>query len=201
MINYLYPVIKKATLFIFCLFSFSLTAQDAGLEILAVTTQQLQNNDEMYFYNGRIHLKDNTVLEGRVSINDRRYGEHFTVVRMKDSCKYIPNTKINAVIMYEEKDDVIIETKFEALDHGDKLYREIFYNEKKNITVYDSFERPFKNHLGYGVFVKENGVITNTYDFWTSGPKKDLINYINKRDKTKYKRRDFKTLQDLFDKL
>ena len=51
------------------------------------------------------------------------------------------------------------------------------------------------------VFIKENNILTDTFNFWSSGEKKDIINYINERDETKYKRGDFKSLDELFSKL
>jgi hypothetical protein len=162
---------------------------------------QLQNNDDVYFYEGKINLKDNNSIDGSISINNKRYGKYLTIVRTKDSCIFIPNTKINSVILYENNKNTTVETKFEALNNDNKLYRQVFHNDKKNITIYDSSKKPYRNRLGYGVYVKENGLTTYTYNFWSSGPKKDLINYLNKRDKTKYKRRDFKSIDDLFQKI
>ena len=201
MINYFYKTRLKIVVLIFSVFSFSATAQDVGLEMLNIVNMQLQNADELHFFKGKIELKNNTTITGNIGINAKRYGKYYTVVRTKDSCNYILNEEINAVYLYETQKGVATETKFEALEEGNKLYRRIFHNEKRNVTVYDTSVVPFRNRLAYGVFVKDKGVLTYTHNFWTSGPKKDLINYINKRDKTKYKRRDFKTLQDLFAKV
>ena len=201
MIHYISRTTNKFVILFFCLFSFSLVAQQAQLDMLNLVNTQLQNANDISFYNGKVNLKDNNSIDGRVSINNKRFGEYFTIVRTKDSCVYIPNAKINSVVLNENHKGTTIETKFELLNDGDKLYRQIYHNNTKNVTVYDSSEKPFRNRLGYGVFVKEKDLLTYTYNFWSSGPKKDLINYINKRDKTKFKRRDFKSLQELFDKV
>jgi len=196
--HYVNRTANKLTLLFLCLFSFSLVAQEEQIDLINL---QLQNSNETYFYDGTINLKDNSTIEGRISLNNKRYGEYFTIVKTKDSCIFVPNTNVNSVVLYETNKNTTVETKFEALNDDDKLYRQIFHNDKKNVTIYDSSKKPYRNQLGYGVFVKENELLTYTHNFWSSGPKKDLINYLNKRDKTKYRRRDFKSLDALFEKI
>lgn len=181
--------------------SLSLNAQknDDDLVNLQTVLFLTQNNPKTYFFDGKINLNNNDSLIGQISVNHKKNGEYSTIFRHNDSCTFVPNKTIKAVTLFEQ--DRKSETKFRFINDSNKLYREIFYNEKKNISVYDTSDKPFNDKLIAEVFVKENDTIINTFDFWTSGPKKDLINYLRKRDGIKYKRRDFDSLQDLFETL
>lgn len=191
----------KISLIITFLFSsFNSSAQNPSDEWIALQLtvfDQLNNKEFNPFYKGEIQLKNGNSLTGKVSLNYAENKEYETVIRQQDSLKFIPNKEIEDVVLYSEEGS---KTNFSALDQKGLLYRKVYQN-KNELTVYDSANRPYNNKLIATIFVKENDFIVNTFDFWTSGPKKDLVNYLNKRDGTNYKNRDFKTLEDLFEKL
>ena len=62
-------------------------------------------------------------------------------------------------------------------------------------------EKPFDGKTMSNIYVLENDKLVYIFNFWHSGPKADLLNYFEDRDKKKYKRRDFKNLEKLFAQL
>ncbi|WP_299225793.1 hypothetical protein [uncultured Psychroserpens sp.] len=164
-------------------------------EVNLFTTIFINNsNDNISFFDGTIKLNNNDVLNGRVSINHIKDQKLSVILKSEHKTKYIPNQDIKEVIL-NNKDGV--KTKFITLTNDNKLYREIFSNTN-NVTVYDTSKHPFDGRLIGEVLIDNDGTLINTYDFWASGPKQGLINYVSKRDGIKYKRRDFKSLQELF---
>lgn len=196
LINISTTMFKKFALLFSFIATFSLYAQqnlnDINVQTVLFNTLNDQN---INFFNGKISLNDNTTLTGEISLNHKHNGVYTTILKSGDLCKYIPNNMISTVILNENK------TTFIAINNSIKLYREVFKNTTKNIVVYDTSEAPFNGALIAEVFVKENDQVTNTFDFWTSGPKQDLINYLRKRDRVQYKRKDFNSLQDIFETL
>lgn len=154
-------------------------------------------NDEIYFYDGLINLKNNEILEGSISLNHIKDGKYSVILRTKDSCTYISNEDIEDVVLLEKNKHNVSQTRFVLLENHQKLLRELYFKDSEN-AIYDAMEKPFDGSVMNDVYVKENGSLIRLFDFWTSGPKKALINYINKRDNKKYKRRDFKSLEQLF---
>lgn len=194
--------ISKFCCFLFPFFIYAnLSAQkkDDAIEYFTLFHPIYQSNEVDYnpFYKGVIHKKDGSVLNGKISLNYNENTENSTIIKQNDDWEYILNADIDYVVLYNNEQS---ETLFYAIRDKDILYREIFKKDDKTV-VYDSSNKPFEHTLIAPVFVKENEVLVNTFDFWTSGPKKDLVNYINERDGKKYKNRDFKSLEDLFEKL
>lgn len=198
-------------LFIFAIFSFNLKAQDLDLintNILLINS--LDNSCDCDcsntldiskpFYNGNIILNDDTVLNGQVSINHLFNNNRITIYYNDNTYEPIDNDLIKEVNISHQKNEIISETTFFNLNNDGKLYR-LVYQKDSEISVYDSSTNPEENSLIGRVYVKENDTIIDTWNFWSSGSKKDLINYLNDRDGTNYKRRDFKSLDDLFSML
>ena len=189
---------KQITLLFILFISFSSRSQEADLDYINLQTIFLNDlNNEASFFEGQIHLKDNTTLNGLVSLNRSHYGEYVTVIRNDDGCRNIPNQNIDHVLLFDNNAESNSKTTFLQINEDGKLYRLVYQNEK-GTSVYDTSNRPFDELLIGEVVVQENDALNYIFDFWTSGPKKDLINYINKRDGKTYKRRDFKSLSTLF---
>ncbi len=173
------------------------TANDQATNYLNLQLVGVFNNDTPEFYNGIITLLDGTVLTGDISLNHVNNKTYNTIIVQDNDWVYIPNKTIKDVVLNSDQDD---KTKFTVIKEDAILYREV-YKKNEDVSVYDSSIRPFENRLTDKVYVKENNTVTNTFDFWTSGPKKDLVNYINNRDGSTYRNRDFKSLDELFAKL
>ncbi|WP_418636708.1 hypothetical protein [Winogradskyella sp.] len=149
------------------------------------------------FFEGKITLKDSTVLVGKISVNQYYQNRLITIFNNNDQYEPIDNEIIKDVNLRHDENQITKETKFQNISEDNRLYR-LVHQKDSSISVYDSSDNPQENSLVGKVYVKENNSITDTWNFWTSGPKKDLINYLNDRDGTNYKRRDFKALDDLF---
>ena len=147
--------------------------------------------DEAY-YPGKIILKSNDTLVGKISLN-YRIKENFSAL-FNDGIKEvkIPNDSIAKIILSYKNNEL---TEFESLDNSKQLYR-VLYSGK--VKIYDSSSRPQAGNLVSGVFIKENDQVYGLFNFWSSGPKQDMIDYINKRDGENFKRRDFKTNDAIF---
>ena len=61
--------------------------------------------------------------------------------------------------------------------------------------IYDESSKPTTNLVGE-IFVKEELNLKSLYNFWSSGPKQDLINYINERDNKSFRKKDFKNIDE-----
>jgi len=182
---------------LFILSASNIKAQQHEVDLLGLQTIQFNSDDNFAFFDGEIHLKNNETLKGRISLNHLHNNIYSTSIRTKDGCSYIPNTTIDNVVLYKNERYKQVETRFIPIEGYSKLFREVFKKDNKT-AIYDLLEKPFDGKILSGVYVKENDTMEYVYNFWSSGPKKDLINYINKRDNKAYKRRDFKTLESLF---
>lgn len=151
--------------------------------------------ETLYFYDGTVTLNNNEVLTGAISLNLKTNKTYFTVIDDGTSIRYIPNTEIAQIALINKNNTALgTESVFEKLGDGSRLYRRI---AKGSVAVYDSSSRPFEGNMVSGVFIKDDNKVHSIFNFWTSGAKQDLLNYINKRDNTKYKRSDFKSVTDL----
>lgn len=193
---------KNFIVFLVSLCSFSLQGQN---KLADQVNQQfafdLINNYNNYvnsFYEGEIYLNNNKKITGRFSLNNPEKNDTYSVIQNDgNKCQYIMNDTINSIILFsEDKNENITETKFTKLPNSEKFYR-IISNDGDKVKMYDSAKKPFDSNLIGEVFIKEEEKIVSTYNFWYSGPKKGVINYINKRDNKKFKRRDFKTVASL----
>jgi hypothetical protein len=184
-------------LLVFIILPPSMSAQNQNSEIHNLTNLLLINSidDDLYFFDGTISLNNQEILNGEISINHKNEGEYSVIIKTENIRKHIPNKDIDYVKMRRENDTNM--TKFVVINDDGKLYREVFTNEN-NTSLYDTSHKPFDGILIGEVLINDDGNIISTYNFWASGPKKGLINYINKRDGLNYKRSDFKTIQDLF---
>ncbi|MDG5491753.1 hypothetical protein [Psychroserpens sp. SPM9] len=191
----------KTCIVLWCLsLSFTNQAQNHEIELLGLQTILNNTNDanDYQFFDGEIHLKTEEVLKGDISVN--RINEHqkyAAIIRIENECFYIANTKIKEVYLYERIDKRDTKTKFVTINGHHKLFREVYKKDTETI-VYDLMDKPFDGKILNDVHIMENGNLLSIFNFWTSGPKKDLINYLNKRDNKNYKRRDFKSLEQLF---
>jgi len=169
----------------------------SALEALNLINTLNLTNNSTNFYEGEVHLKNNESFKGLISINKIQNGEYSTLINLEDGCKYVPNKNIKNVVLFGKSKDQQNETVFVMLQNKRKLYRELYTKDSKN-GIYDLLEKPFDWKIMSDVLIMEDNALTSVYNFWSSGPKKDIINYINKRDNKKYKRRDFKSLEKLF---
>ncbi len=200
-----YKILKRVILLCVTLFSLqtAFTQECASNNNNAVTSlvvNDLLFNDSntTHFYNGTLTLNNTTTINGKFSLNHYR-DNTLSVIHNDDegTHHYISTDSITSVILFrKEKNDIIDKTLFVKAKDDSKLYR-VISDETDKVMLFDSATKPFNGLLIGDVFVKENDSITNTYNFWSSGPKQDVINYINNRDNTKYRRRDFKTINDL----
>jgi len=143
------------------------------------------------YYSGKIILKSQDTLVGAVSLNYRINEDFVTLINDGTQEQKIPNEKIEKIVLL--KDNAF--TEFESIENSKLLYRIVHSGKTK---IYDSSSKPLNGSLISGVFVKENNQVYDLFDFWSSGPKQDLITYINKRDNANFKRRDFKSTDEIF---
>lgn len=149
----------------------------------------IQQEDD--YYQGKIILKSQDTLVGLVSLNYRIKEDFATLFNDGMQEIKIPNQNIEKIILV--KDNAV--TEFESIENSKLLYRIVYSGKSK---IYDSSSKPLNGSLVSGVFVKENDQVHNLFDFWSSGPKQDLITYINKRDNENFKKRDFKSTNEIF---
>lgn len=150
----------------------------------------IQQEEE--YYHGKIILKTQDTLAGRIALNYRAKENFYALFDDGTKEIRIPNENI-AKIVFTSKNNVF--TEFESLDKSKLLYR-VLHSGK--VKVYDSSSRPQSGNLVGGVFVKDKDQVHGLFNFWSSGPKQDLINYINERDGANFKRSDFKTPEEIF---
>ncbi len=196
-------------LLLFTSFYFSLKAQNSDLISASLTLLNSVNNDcdcchtlnmNQPFYEGKIILKDSTVYIGKINVNQPFENKMITILNIDNNYTPIDNALIKEVHLEHTENKNLTETKFINLNSDERLYRLIYQNESL-VTVYDSSNKLLDDLLVGRIIIKENNTLIDTWNFWSSGPKKDLINYINERDFTNFKQRNFKSLNDLFAKL
>jgi hypothetical protein len=153
-------------------------------------------NTNRPFYDGKIILNNSTILEGKISVNQSFKSKMITIFNSADNYEPIDNKLIKEVVLLSTENKV---TKFFNLNNDERLYR-LVHQKDTLVSVYDSSNKLQDNSLIGRILIIENNTLTDTWNFWSSGPKKDLINYLNDRDDTTFKRRDFKCLDELFAK-
>lgn len=183
----------------FLAFNTKALAQDENLDLF---NQQLffYSNLDYDFYDGEITMKNNEIINGILSLNHIDNEQYAVILSTDDGCIYIPNEDVSSVTLFEIDKGKTTATKFVAIEGYDKLFREL-YIKNENYAIYDLLEVPYDSKIINDVYIKENNTLVSIDNFWTSGPKKDLINYINERDNTDFKRKDFKSLNTLYAKL
>lgn len=157
-------------------------------------------NTNVPFYEGKITLKDRTVLTGEISVNQQFQNTLITLFKSDDQYEAIANATIKDVSIFNSDTILTDVTKFVNINDDDRLYR-LVYDNADETRVYDSSSKLTDTDLVGRIFIIKHNTLIDTWNFWSSGPKKDLINYLNDRDDTTYKRRDFESLTDLFAKL
>jgi hypothetical protein len=146
------------------------------------------------FFEGKIILKDSTILIGKISINQLYQNNLIAILNVDNDYRAIDNKTIKEVVLLSPEHK---ETKFFNLNIDERLYR-LVYQKHTIVSVYDASNKLQDNSLIGRLLVKENNMLTDTWNFWSSGPKNDLINYMNDRDNTNFKRRNFKSLDQIF---
>ncbi|WP_225035810.1 hypothetical protein [Winogradskyella sp. SM1960] len=194
---------------LFALISNSIYSQNKALELAnALLISNLNSdcnchntiNTNQPFFEGKVILKDSSVYKGNISINQPFENKMFTILKIDNTYNPLENDLIKEVHLTHTEEETPKETKYINLNSDERLYRLIYKNDDL-VSAYDASNEPFDKSLIGRIFIKENKTLTDTWNFWSSGPKKDVINYINDRDDTNYKRRDFESLNDLFAKL
>jgi hypothetical protein len=166
-----------------------------GLESI---TPNSNYSKTLHFFEGRIKLKDSTYFFGEICLNQLDKNQKYAAILRIDECAfYIPNATIKNIVLQQVLDKKNMKTKFISIDKEDKLFREV-YKKDPNTIVYDLKESPFDGKTLNDVHIMDNGNLLEIYKLTPSGPKKDIINYLNKRDNKTYNRGDFKTLKDVF---
>lgn len=180
--------LKPCCLVLFFLFASNFSYSQAVFDFYG--NYVIQQEEESY--SGSIILKSQNTLTGMISIN-YRMKENFSALFDDGVQKVkVPNESIEKVFLADSNNNL---SEFESIDGSKLLYR-ILYSGK--MKIYDSSSKPQNGSLVSGIFIKENDQIHSLFNFWSSGPKQDLINYINKRDNEHFKRRDFKTTDEIF---
>lgn len=164
--------------------SFSQIYNDENEQVIPETTS---------FYHGQIVLNDMTVVKGLVNINYRQNERFVTRVKSEGKILYIPNNEILLVTISSKNNNGVLENSFEKIDVDGKLYRIVGNGKRK---IYDESSKPTTNLVGE-IFVKEGLSSKSLYNFWSSGPKQDLIDYVNKRDNKDFRKKDFNNVDEL----
>jgi len=150
------------------------------------------------FYQGEMTLNDGSIIIGYFSLNNSIADNYVVLHDDGETYNYYCKDEINDVMLYNPNSDA--NTMFNFIKDDGKLYRKVFDNNM-DVIVYDTANYPFDNKLVNEVIIDVNNQLIETWNFWTSGPKHDLIKYLRERDDVRYKRSDFKTLDDIFRRL
>ncbi|MEQ3664776.1 MULTISPECIES: hypothetical protein [unclassified Olleya] len=150
------------------------------------------------FYKGELTLNDGSILIGYFSLNNSSTDNYVVLHDDGETYHYYCKDEINDVMLYNPNSDS--NTIFEFIKDDGKLYRKV-YDNNKDVIVYDTANYPFDNTLIDQVIIDVDNQLIETWNFWTSGPKHDLIKYLRDRDNIRYKRSQFKSLDDIFEKL
>ncbi|WP_028281906.1 hypothetical protein [Olleya marilimosa] len=150
------------------------------------------------FYQGEMTLNDGSIIIGYFSLNNSIADNYVVLHDDGETYNYYCKDEINDVMLYNPNSDA--NTMFNFIKDDGKLYRKVFDNNI-DVIVYDTANYPFDNKLVNEVIIDVNNQLIETWNFWTSGPKHDLIKYLRERDDVRYKRSDFKTLNDIFRRL
>jgi len=150
------------------------------------------------FYQGEMTLNDGSIIIGYFSLNNSIADNYVVLHDNGETYNYYCKDEINDVMLYNPNSDA--NTMFNFIKDDGKLYRKVFDNNM-DVIVYDTANYPFDNKLVNEVIIDVNNQLIETWNFWTSGPKHDLIKYLRERDDVRYKRSDFKTLDDIFRRL
>tara|TARA_R110000751_G_scaffold2470_4_gene13397 strand:+ start:225215 stop:225832 length:618 start_codon:yes stop_codon:yes gene_type:complete len=150
------------------------------------------------FYKGEMTLNDGSILIGYFSLNNSSTDNYVVLHDDGETYHYYCKDEINDVMLYNPNSDN--NTIFEFIKDDGKLYRKV-YDNNKDVIVYDTANYPFDNTLVDQVIIDVDNQLIETWNFWTSGPKHDLIKYLRNRDNIRYKRSQFKSLDDIFEKL
>ncbi|MEL0643195.1 hypothetical protein V6251_02300 [Olleya sp. Ti.3.14] len=150
------------------------------------------------FYKGEMTLTDGSILIGYFSLNNSSTDNYVVLHDDGETYHYYCKDEINDVMLYNPNSDS--NTIFEFIKDDGKLYRKV-YDNNKDVIVYDTANYPFDNSLVDQVIIDVDNQLIETWNFWTSGPKHDLIKYLRDRDNIRYKRSQFKSLDDIFEKL
>ncbi|MFQ3239769.1 MAG: hypothetical protein ACI9NI_002082 [Olleya marilimosa] len=150
------------------------------------------------FYQGEMTLNDGSIIIGYFSLNNSIADNYIVLHDDGETYNYYCKDEINDVMLYNPNSDA--NTMFNFIKDDGKLYRKVFDNNI-DVIVYDTANYPFDNKLVNEVIIDVNNQLIETWNFWTSGPKHDLIKYLRERDDVRYKRSDFKTLNDIFRRL
>ena len=193
-------IIKKSlVVLLFLCFVSKAKAQSNDLNLINfITIQNL--SEDISFFEGKLILENNEVLTGNISINHNNKEDYETILQTDKGYAYISNEDIASIMLFGSESDELYESEFVKFENNNKFYRELYKKDDAN-AIYDLLEQPFDNKTMNDVYVLEDNELISINNFWSSGPKKDVINYINKRDGTNYKRKDFETLNELLSKL
>lgn len=193
-------IIKKSlVVLLFLCFVSKAKAQSNDLNLINfITIQNL--SEDISFFEGKLILENNEVLTGNISINHNNKEDYETILQTDKGYAYISNEDIASITLFGSENDELYESEFVKFENSNKFYRELYKKDDAN-AIYDLLEQPFDNKTMNDVYVLEDNELISINNFWSSGPKKDVINYINKRDGTNYKRKDFETLNELLSKL
>lgn len=184
-------------------FALPIQAQDNsnGLDLITMNLVGIldDNSGPNTFYEGEMTLKTGETITGYFSLNNPQKKDYVVLFENEDASKqqYYCSDEFKEVKLYNDEATF---TKFDFIKEDGKLYRQV-YNNENNVIVYDTATSPFEGKLLAEVIINLNDDLINTWSFWSSGPKHDLIRYIRKRDGVRYKRSEFKSLEDIFERL
>lgn len=171
------------------------------LSFSTVSFAQIYNDEDeqvitpsLTFNEGEIILNDKTTIKSLININFRKKEGLVTLTKIDNKISYIPNSEILLVTISSTNKDTVITDSFERINESGKLYRIVGTGKRK---IYDESTKPITGYLVGAIFVKDESKAQSLYNFWSSGPKQDLIDYINKRDHKVFTKKDFKNMDDL----
>jgi len=151
-------------------------------------------------YEGEMTLKNGEIITGMFSLNNPDGDDYVVIHYTPNDCDSYYYTDIIDNVVFYDTDQTNSETIFKSENNSNYLLREV-YNNGDDIIVYDSAISPLNNKLCGNVYIKKEEQLIDTWHFWSSGPKHDLIRYVRNKDGIRYKRKEFKSLDDLFEKI
>jgi hypothetical protein len=152
----------------------------------------IDNSDgiKMNHYNGFVVTTTNDTIQGIIILNHPKNKAKAIDIETSGATHSISSSTIK-LVRIQEVDTTIIKTPYtDFYFFENKMYRLLADGYFK---VFDnlSYVKEKIGSLGNEIYIMENAMMINTFNFWTANTKRDLLKYVNKRFNKKFKASDF----------
>ncbi|WP_284653204.1 hypothetical protein [Flavobacterium terrisoli] len=117
--------------------------------------------------------------------------------------RFLPLDEITFIRIFQS-DKIIMKgdvTDFYTIGTKKKLYRLIRTGSKSEVFDNSLYVDENKGYLSEEVFVKTRDEFINTYSFWGSSTKRNLIKFLNKKMNSNFKPQNFKNAISVIEKI